>query len=134
MSRFTKNRLKARQQREEQYRRIGVFYDASIKLVKRLKEFAPDEETCNTCSLCKHWEPGNSWSYSGYGVEAEGCCMKALGMPCWNYRNACKKHFEKRKMTGFFYQGGGGTPVQEDIKNVMTLIEQLFEENLEGKS
>lgn len=56
---------------------------------------------------------------------------KAFGMPCWNYRNACKMHFEKKKMTGFFYQGGGGTPVEEDIKNVMALTEQLLKENLE---
>jgi len=52
-------------------------------------------------------------------------------MPCWNYRNACKMHFKKKKMTGFFYQGGGGTPVEEDIKNVMALTEQLLKENLE---
>ena len=131
MSRFTRNRAKARKEREERYRRIGQFYDASIKQIKRLMEFAPDEETRNTCSLCKHWEPGNSWQSGEFGIEAEGCCKKALGMRCWNYRNACKQHFDKKKMTGFFYQGGGGTPVEEDIKNVMALTEQLIKENME---
>lgn len=33
-------------------------------------------------------------------------------------------------MTGFFYQGGGGTPVEEDIKNVMALTKQLLDDNL----
>lgn len=131
MSSFTRNRSKARQDRAIRYRREGRFYGASIKQIKRLLEFEPDEETCNTCSLCKHWEPGNYWQSGEFGIEAEGRCKKALGMNCWNYRNACKLHFEKKKMTSFFYQGGGGTPVEEDLKNVMELTTQLLKENTE---
>lgn len=131
MSRFTRNRAKARQEKAERYRKIDAFYDLSIKQLKRLLEFAPDETTRNSCSLCKHWEPGDWWQSGENGIEAPGRCKKALGMKCWNIRNACRKHFDKKKMTGFFYQGGGGTPVEEDIKNVMALTEQLINENTE---
>lgn len=131
MSLFTRKRARARKEKAEQYKHIDHFYGMSIRQLKRLMEFVPDEETCNTCSLCKHWEAGDWWQSGENGIEAPGRCKKAHGMRCWNYRNACKQHFEKKKFTGFIYQGGGGTPVEDDIKNVMALTEQLISENME---
>lgn len=130
MSRFTRNRKKARQEKAERYHRIDHFYDMSIKKLERLKEYAPDETMRKTCSECRHWESGDSWQTGEYGIEAEGRCTSTYNLMCWNYRTACRKHFEQKKMTGFFYQGGGGTPVEEDIKNVMALTDQLLNDNL----
>ena len=130
MSRFTRNRIKARQQRAEQYRRSGHFYDMPVKKLERLLEYEPDETMQKTCSECKHWQPVDCWQTGPFGIEAEGRCASTYGLSCWNYRTACRKHFEQKKMTAFFYQGGGGTPVEEDIKNVMALTEKLISDNM----
>lgn len=131
MSRFTRNRNKARQEKALRYHLTGGFYDMPVKKLERLMEYEPDETMRHTCSECKHWEPGSTWATGEFGIEAEGKCKSTFGLMCWNYRTACRKHFERKKMTGFFYQGGGGTPVEEDIKNVMALTEQLINDNME---
>ena len=130
MSRFTRNRAKARQEKAIRYHLSGHFYDMPAKKLERLMEYEPDETMCKTCSECKHWEPGSTWQTGQFGIEAKGRCTSTYNLACWNYRAACRKHFEKKKMTGFFYQGGGGTPVEEDIKNVMALTKQLLDDNL----
>ena len=126
MSKFTRHRAKARQEKIDRFKRIDQFYETCINFLSKCIDYAPLEDTDKTCSLCKNWEPGDSWSCGQSGIEAEGVCSKCK-LPCWNYRNACKK-FDKKKMTGFFYQGGD-LPLEEDLKNVETLTNELLEDN-----
>ena len=130
MSLFTRNRAKARQEKAERYHRIDHFYEKMIGHLEKLKEFVPDKDATATCSLCKHWEVGDLWQAGEYGIEAEGRCSKALGLYCWNYRNACKLHFERKKMNGFIYCGGDGKSLKEDLMNVMALTEQVINDNM----
>jgi len=63
MSRFTRNRIKARQQRAEQYRRIGHFYDLLVKKLERLRKH---------CHPVRHWFYGHyhhSWQADFDGIR-----------------------------------------------------------------
>ena len=130
MSRFTRNRAKARREKAERIARIEAAY---IKLENRTKEMIEyleeDENAQFTCSLCSKWEPGDSWESCEFGIKALGRCKEGKIL-CWNFRNACKAHFEKKKRTGFFYQGGGGKSLAEDLENIMKLTDELIQDNL----
>lgn len=93
------------------------------------------------CAECKCWEPGDCW-FSGSGkhgvfIEAPGLCLfkkdkngNVVKRKRWNYCPACD-NFDKKKMTGFFYEGGGGKSIQEDLENITSLMKELVEDNKE---
>lgn len=80
--------------------------------------------TTRMCCNCSHWEPGEYWSATG----AEGHCRVKLNMRKMNYNLACGL-FEKRKMQGFIYQGGGGNTIEEDMNNLAEKFKELVEDN-----
>lgn len=126
MSRFTKRRKIARQEREAKYGRLMEGFNSSIKAMERMMEYYDEDETTQfTCSYCTKWTPGDFWQSSDHRILCDGRCKEGL-IPCRNDRRACKLHFEKAPTTSFIYQGGGGTPVEEDIANVMDLTEKLI--------
>lgn len=126
MSLFTRNRKKAREEREVLYGRVTE-NNKHVEYVGKLLEYAPDRTADNTCSLCKKWEPGDTWQSGKFGIEAEGTCTGG-DFPCWNYRLACKNNFEKQKRTGFIYHGGN-KPIAEEIEEVMEIVEELIKDN-----
>lgn len=85
------------------------------------------------CGQCLSWEMGNFWG-SGSGkhgvlIESKGwCTFKKNKRKRWNYCPSCE-NFNKRKMCGFIYQGGGGNTIEEDIQNITGLMKELAEDN-----
>ena len=84
------------------------------------------------CAECNHWDMGDFWGTGsgkhGVLVESKGWCLfKKNKRKRWNYCPACKD-FDKRKMNGFIYEGGG-KPIEEDLKNIAELMEDTFGNN-----
>ena len=85
------------------------------------------------CAECVSWEMGDFWG-SGSGkhgvvIECKGWCVfKPNKRKRWNYCPACKD-FNKRKMNGFIYEGGGGKTIEEDLENITVLMQELAEDN-----
>ena len=91
------------------------------------------------CGACSYWGPGDFWgtgsSKHGVLVECKGWCIfkkskngEVVQRKRWNYCKACD-NFNKKKMTGFIYQGGGGNSIETDLKNVSELMQELVEDN-----
>jgi len=85
------------------------------------------------CADCVDWKPGEFWGDGsgkhGVVIECKGWCVhKPNKRKRWNYCPACKD-FNKRKMKGFFYQGGDGKTLEEDIQNITELMKELMEDN-----
>lgn len=90
------------------------------------------------CAECISWEPGDYWG-SGNGkhgvlIESPGFCLfkkdkngNIVKRKRWNYCTACND-FNKKKMNGFFYQGGD-LPLEEDLANICELMKELVEDN-----
>ena len=91
------------------------------------------------CAQCECWEPGEYWG-TGSGkhdtlVECKGWCLfkkdkngNVVKRKRWNYSKACP-NIDKRPMTGFMYQGGGGNTVEEDLANITELMKEMAEDN-----
>lgn len=87
------------------------------------------EEKKRICADCLHWEPGDLWGTGngnhGVVVESKGWCLaKPNKRKRWNYHPMCDK-FKPRKKQGFFYQGGGGNSIEEDLANIALLMKEL---------
>ena len=91
------------------------------------------------CATCVFWELGDYWGTGsgnhGVLVESKGWCMgkknkkgEVVKRKRWNYCPACEL-YSKRKMNGFFYQGGGGNTIEEDLNNINELMKETFEDN-----
>lgn len=98
------------------------------------KRLAPKtQERKRICAECKYWEPGDYWGTSGgkHGllVESKGwCTFKKNKRKRWNHCGACRD-FDKTPMTGFIHQGGGGTPIEEDLEIITEKMKELAEDN-----
>ena len=91
------------------------------------------------CAQCTCWEPGDFWGTSqgthGVLIESKGWCMfkkdkngDVVKRKRWNYCHACE-NFDKKQMSGFIYQGGGGNTIEEDLTNLGELMKELAEDN-----
>lgn len=92
----------------------------------------PNNGRKHICSECKKWEPGDFWG-TGTGnhsvlVESKGWrFLKKNKRKRWNYCKACDVFDNAHH--GFIYQGGGGTPIEEDLANVAQLINEMVEKD-----
>lgn len=84
------------------------------------------------CAECTKWECGQFWGTGsgkhGVLVESKGwCLLKKNKRKRWNYCKACEAFDNAHH--GFIYQGGGDTPIEEDLANVMQLVDEMLSEN-----
>lgn len=90
------------------------------------------EDRRRICAECKHWDIGEFWGTgggrNGVLIASKGWCLfKKNKRKRWNYCHACKD-FDKKPMTGFIYQGGGGNSIEQDLANIGELIKELSED------
>jgi hypothetical protein len=135
MSKFSRKQAILSKQREELYIKINSFNDNWIELVEKvtndwLQTYAPDETSKSQCSQCTKWEPGSSWECNELGIVCKGRC-KECDIECYNQRKACTTHFIKASRKGFIYQSTGD--LENDINNVLSLTEEIINDNYENK-
>lgn len=96
-------------------------------------------ERIRICAECIHWECGMFFGTGNHMtlVESKGWCLfkknrkgEIVKRKRWNYCPACP-NFMKEKRSGFIYQGGGGNTVEEDLRNIVELMDEMFDNNEE---